>query len=165
MSAGEIPWPLSEISITTASPSLSARVDTRNRRIGEPSIASAALSIRLATTWRISSGSAFTEEAHSARSVEHRDSVEPPLKKLSALATMEFRSAGGQARGGEARELRKFVDQGFECLHFALDQPRALGSQLFEFVRWAVGTFACCRPIQVTQSFAARKAEWASADS
>ena len=60
LSSGEIPWPLSEISISTASPSLSTRVATPIRRSGEPSIASAALSIRFAITCRISSGSAFT---------------------------------------------------------------------------------------------------------
>src|SRR5271170_964520 len=69
LSSGEIPCPLSDISISTASPSPSTRVATRIRRIAEPSIASAALSIRLASTRRNNSRSAFTGGNVAANSV------------------------------------------------------------------------------------------------
>ena len=96
-------------------------------------MASAALSIRLATTRRISSGSAFTGGSEAARSVSRRDAVEAPAEKSERAFDDRIQIRRREPRGREARELRELVHQRFQRLHLALDQPRALGRQFFEF--------------------------------
>src|SRR5579863_7058645 len=100
LSSGEIPCPLSPISITTASSSLSARVEMASCRIDEPSIASAALSIRFTSTRRRSSRSALTGGSEAARFVRTVTPSRRPWKNSRALETMEFRSAGARRAAG-----------------------------------------------------------------
>ncbi len=60
--------------------------------------------------------------------VQH-DAVEAAVENVESLGGDGVDVGGGEARGGEARELREFVDQRFEGLHFALDQMSTLGNE------------------------------------
>ena len=164
LSSGEIPCPLSEISISTASPSLSTRVATRSCRIVEPSIASAALSIRFASTRRNNSAIRLHRRQRCRELRPHRNAFQPSVKQIQRAGHNRIHVRGSKPRGREARELREFVHQRFQRMHLALDQSRAFRHQFFKLRARRAGLSAdCCVPDNAAAS--APKAESASADS
>ena len=87
------------------------------------------------------------------------DAVEAAAKNVERLRGDCVHIGGSEARSREARELRKFVDERFEGLHFTLDEVRAFGNQ-----RGQIGAvFAAARrrgALEMAQQALRRELNW-----
>ena len=127
-----------------------ARVDTRNCRIDEPSIASAALSIRFAITRRINSASAFTGGSVGASSVRSVMPSSRPRKSSSALVTIEFRSAGASLAAGKRANCENSSTSDSSVCTSRSIKPAHSAASFSNSVR-ALAELRCRRAVQIAQ--------------
>ncbi len=133
MSSGEIPWPLSEISISTASPSLSARVATRSWRIVEffHRLRRVVDQVRQHAPHQFRIG--FHRRQRSRQLRSHVNAVEPPVKQLQRAFDDRIQIRGSKPRGREARELRELIDERFSVCTSRSISAGAFRRQFLEF--------------------------------
>ena len=121
----ETPCPVSETTSSTASRLATSAVEIVISFNIESCMASAALSIRLATARLIASGSAITAGKSCAKSSVHANAFQPSAEQAKRALDQIVQAGRLRTRRGEARQHGEFVDQVSHRLDSGVDGIRA----------------------------------------
>ncbi len=124
------PVPVSETVTSTAEPSSTSAVRSPSTRSKLPCMASAALSIRLASARRMASGSAITARQVGLQIPLYRNALKPAAKQRQRFFDNLIHAAGARLRRRKLRQRRELIDQRAQRAHAAQNHFAALANNV-----------------------------------